>query len=50
MRLALIGLAAAVMFLTAPVGVQHADAKTFVLRWSDIGPPRGPRAVGRWAL
>jgi TRAP-type transport system periplasmic protein len=44
MRLALIGLAAAVMILAAPVGVKHADAKTFVLRWSDIGPPRGPRA------
>jgi TRAP-type C4-dicarboxylate transport system substrate-binding protein len=44
MRLALIGLAAAAAMLAAPVGVPTADAKTYELRWSDIGPPRGPRA------
>lgn len=44
MRLAVIGLAAVAMLLVAPVGVKNADAKTYVLRWSDIGPPRGPRA------
>lgn len=44
MRLALIGLAVAGMLFAGQTGVTVANAKTYELRWSDIGPPRGPRA------
>lgn len=43
-KTALIGLTAAAVLLVAPVSVAPVVAKDYVLRYSDIGPPRGPRA------
>ena len=43
-RIALLGLTAAAVLLVAPVSVAPVFAKDYVLRYSDIGPPRGPRA------
>ena len=43
-RTILLGFAAAAVLLVAPVSVAPVDAKDYVLRYSDIGPPRGPRA------
>ena len=43
-RLALIGFFAAAMLLAVPNGISIAEAKNYTLRYSDIGPPRGPRA------
>lgn len=41
----LIALLAAAVFLVAPASFQDSIAKTYTLRYSDIGPPRGPRAA-----
>jgi TRAP-type C4-dicarboxylate transport system substrate-binding protein len=40
----LFGLFAAAILLAVPAGPQVAHAKNYILKYSDIGPPRGPRA------
>ncbi len=44
LRIALLGSLAAALMLISPVSVQPVLAKNYVLKYSDIGPPRGPRA------
>lgn len=44
LRFVLCGALAFTVFLAAPNGVPTAEAKVYELRYSDIGPPRGPRA------
>ena len=43
-RLIIAGLFAFALLSVAPVGIGSAAAETYNLRYSDIGPPRGPRA------
>lgn len=43
-RKALFGILATAVLLAAPVSFQAVQAQTYTLRYSDIGPPRGPRA------
>ena len=43
-RFVLCGAIALAAFLAVPLGIPTADAKSYTLRYSDIGPPRGPRA------
>ena len=43
-RNALFGLVAVAVLMVAPATVQNVYAKSYTLRYSDIGPPRGPRA------
>ncbi len=44
LRISLLGLFAAALILVAPMSVKPVKAKNYELRYSDIGPPRGPRA------
>ena len=43
-RTAIFGAIAFALLFTAPISIPTADAKVYTLRYSDIGPPRGPRA------
>ena len=43
-RFALLALTAFALLLVAPISLKPAYGKTYNLRYSDIGPPRGPRA------
>ncbi len=48
-RYALLGVSAAAILMAAPIGVKSAYAQSYNLRYSDIGPPRGPRAAAlKW--
>ena len=44
LRLVLCGVIALAAFLSAPNSISPVEAKTYNLRYSDLGPPRGPRA------
>ncbi|MBN4083129.1 C4-dicarboxylate TRAP transporter substrate-binding protein [bacterium AH-315-B06] len=44
LRSVVLGSFAAAVMLAGPVAVQPVAAKTYTLKYSDIGPPRGPRA------
>ena len=44
LRLILCGAIAATALLAAPTSISQAEAKTYNLRYADLGPPRGPRA------
>ncbi len=44
-RYALLGLVAAAVLLAMPMVTNTAGAKNYTLRYSDLGPPRGPRAA-----
>jgi len=48
-KYALLGVSAAAVLAVAPVAIKDASAQTYNLRYSDIGPPRGPRAAAlKW--
>ncbi|MCH7478644.1 MAG: C4-dicarboxylate TRAP transporter substrate-binding protein [SAR324 cluster bacterium] len=44
LRKALFGILATAVLLASPASFQAVQAQTYTLRYSDIGPPRGPRA------
>ncbi|MDE0943507.1 MAG: C4-dicarboxylate TRAP transporter substrate-binding protein [Alphaproteobacteria bacterium] len=44
LRIALCGAVALTAFFATPISINNAEAKTYTLRYADIGPPRGPRA------